>query len=237
MRIVLDKLKKRNGPHFTLGPLDTTLGTGVTGLIGANGAGKSTLFRMLAGIDRQTSGQIVFKGRGEGPIIGYLPQDLDLPPFATCSEFLTYVAWVQGVDSKQRQHAVDKALKLTGLSDRARSPIRTLSGGMKRRLGIAHAVIHEPEVMLLDEPTAGLDPRQRLMLRRSVEKIAEGRVVLLATHLVEDVKALADRAVVLRDGSVQFDGTVAELESLAPDDAPGNTDLERSIAALMGVEE
>lgn len=215
---------------FTLGPLSVSLGTGVTCLVGANGAGKTTLFGLLAGLAEPQHGSVdVNPGRS----IGFLPQAPELPGHATCAQFLHHVAWLQGVPSSDRGTAVADALRRADLVEQAKARIKTLSGGMQRRLGIAQAMVHDPAVVLLDEPTAGLDPVQRLAARSMLTSSATNRVVIVSTHLVEDVRGLADRILLLVDGGLAFDGTVNELEGLASPDAPGETDLERAMSTLI----
>lgn len=215
---------------FTLGPLSLTLTQGITCLVGANGAGKSTLFSLLVGIQRPQSGSIRIEGTGS---VGFLPQSPDLPEHATCGDFLHHVAWLQGVPGRQRAEAVATALGRVDLTDRARTSIGSLSGGMARRVGIAQAIVHDPDVLLLDEPTVGLDPIQRLGVRAALKDVASGRVVVVSTHLVEDVRGLAERVLLMSEGRLVFDGDVPALERKAAPGAPGETELERALATLM----
>ncbi|WP_351230925.1 ATP-binding cassette domain-containing protein [Streptomyces sp. NPDC002133] len=232
-RLSCEELVKDHGGGFQLGPLSLDLAEGLTCLVGPNGAGKSTFFRLAAGIEKPTTGTIALQA-GDGEKLGYLPQDPDLPRGATCEDFLHYVAWVHRIPAQQRSETVTRVLAHTNLADRRTSKIRTLSGGMSRRLGIAQALIHDPALLLLDEPTVGLDPRQRIALRETIASAARGRIVIVSTHLVEDIRGLADRVIVLNEGAVIFDGDVPALEGKATPDAPGDTDLERAIATLMG---
>jgi ABC-2 type transport system ATP-binding protein len=223
--------------NFTLGPVRTTLRHGVTCVVGVNGAGKSTLFRVLAGIEKGRSGSVRFADqRQPAHAVGLLPQEVDLPGAATCTEYLTHVAWLFAVARADRRAAVKSALDAVGLSERADSRISTLSGGMRRRLGLAHVLVHSPQLLLLDEPTAGLDPVQRVAIRDAIKSIAVERTVLVSTHLVEDIAAMADRVLVLREGNVQFDGTVDDLVSIEVPDVPGATPLERSVAAVLSAQ-
>lgn len=219
--------------EFHLGPIDVELTSGVTCLVGPNGAGKSTLFRLLSGMERPRGGTVSITTPDATHGLGYLPQDPSLPPRATCRQFVEYAAWVQGVGRSRRSMATEAALAAVNLADRADSRIGTLSGGMVRRVGIAHALVHQPAVVLLDEPTAGLDPRQRVELRSTIGDIAGDRVVLVSTHLVEDVRGLADRVLVLDEGHLVFDGTVAALEQFDDPVAPGDTPLERAISVVL----
>jgi ABC-2 type transport system ATP-binding protein len=233
VELVCEGLVRAYGDRFTLGPMDATFSRGVTCLVGPNGAGKSTFFRLAAGLEVPTAGSVVVAGREGSGTLGYLPQDPSFPPQATGEQFLDYVAWLQRVPRSSRSGAVSSALEAVGLSGRRAQRIRTLSGGMVRRLGIAQALVHDPAMLLLDEPTAGLDPLQRVGLREAITAVAENRVVIVSTHLVEDVRGLADRVVVLDDGDVVFDGDVATLEGSARSDAVGDTALERAITGLI----
>jgi ABC-2 type transport system ATP-binding protein len=232
-QLVCDATTKTFGGPFTLGPLSLTVGDGVTCLVGANGAGKSTFFRLVARVEKPTSGSV--RVDAHGAALGYLPQEPQLPLGATCAEFLYYVAWLHRVPRADRVDAVDRALAQVRLTDRRDSRIRSLSGGMRRRLGVAHALVHTPSLLLLDEPTVGLDPGQRIAVREAVASVSRERIVIVSTHLVEDVRGLADRVLVLNEGTLVFDGDVPALERAASDDAPGDSPLERAIATLIGV--
>lgn len=233
IQLVSDGLVRTYDDRFTLGPLDATFSQGVTCLVGPNGAGKSTFFRLAAGLEVPTAGSVVMVGREGSGRLGYLPQDPSFPPQATGEQFLDYVAWLQKVPRSARPAAVSSALDAVGLTERRSQRIRTLSGGMVRRLGIAQALVHDPGMLLLDEPTAGLDPVQRIELREAITAVAADRVVIVSTHLVEDVRGVADRVFVLDDGEVVYDGDVATLEASARADAVGDTELERAITGLI----
>uniref|UniRef100_A8M176 ABC transporter related n=1 Tax=Salinispora arenicola (strain CNS-205) TaxID=391037 RepID=A8M176_SALAI len=239
--VVLDEVAQKFRGGFHLGPVSLNLTVGVTCLLGANGSGKTTLLRMLSGIDSPAKGtiQIGKEGKpGEAKSIGFLPQDFTAPKNATCQDFLHYVAWSRRVSAKSRETLIQSALSRTGLSDQAEERIGNISGGMLRRLGIAQALVHEPSFLILDEPTVGLDPGQRLRIRDQVRKLATDVAVLYSTHLVEDVRSLADQIIILRSGKVAFKGTLAEVEQSAeegaPIDQPGApTRLERGISMFM----
>ncbi len=174
-------LVKHHGRSFTLGPVDFTIGPGVTCLVGANGAGKSTLFQLLAGVDQPHAGKLLVSGSDKASRLGYLPQDPELPRGATCEQFLWYVAWLQRVPKQMRAAAVDQALARVDLDRLRHERIKNLSGGQRRRVGIAHALVHSPDLLLLDEPTVGLDPRQRAELRETIRLIGAERIALVST--------------------------------------------------------
>lgn len=221
-------------PGFELGPLDLDIPAGIICLVGANGAGKSTFFRILTGLERRRQGVVLLDGATlRGRDIGYLPQDLSFPRRATCEQYLTHIAWLHAVPASLRAGRVTATLVRVGLSERAGSRISTLSGGMRRRLGIAHAIIHAPSVLVLDEPTVGLDPLQRVAMREAVLATSADRPTIVSTHLVDDIAALAEQVVVLRQGQVVFTGSVEQLELMAEDDAPGSSPLERAVATLI----
>lgn len=228
---------------FRLGPLTIELTPGIVALLGANGAGKTTLLTILSTTVPPASGTLTILGHSSASrsgrdrcrrLLGYLPQELVLPGFARCDDYLQHVAWARQVPCRERASAVDQALTAVDLQDRARSRIRTLSGGMKRRLGIAQAIVHRPKLVLLDEPTAGLDPRQRIELRALVRRIAGDEVcVLVATHLVEDAGILADRVLVLDGGNFVFDGTVEALRGRSSPELSGDSELERALTSVL----
>ncbi|SNT06777.1 ABC-type multidrug transport system, ATPase component [Micrococcales bacterium KH10] len=215
---------------FELGPIDLTLRPGVTCLVGANGAGKTTLFRIVAGIQKPSHGSV--KG-AEDVQIGYLPQEPDLPGNARCEDYLRYVGWAQKIPRTQIESAIDTVLSAFDLAQHRRKRIRQLSGGMMRRLAVAQSVLHSPDLLLLDEPTAGLDPVQRATLRESIRENSAQRTTLVSTHLVEDVRGIADHIVVLAEGRIVFSDGIPALEMLARDDAPGATELERGLAVAI----
>lgn len=209
--VVIDDVVKSHG-GFELGPLSAALPRGVTALLGPNGAGKSTLMRLVVGITAVDRGSIRDESDRAPRGAGYLPQDFQGPRGVTARDYLRFVAWCRSTRSRRiGVREVDDALETVGLSSRARSRIGALSGGMVRRLGVAQALLGETDLLVLDEPTVGLDPVQRDELRSLVRLLGERAVVLLSTHHSDDVAAVADRVLVLNDGAKLFEGTVDEL--------------------------
>ncbi len=217
-------ITKRFARTSALDGVTGATGTGMTGLLGPNGAGKTTLLRILATVLAPDHGGVEILGLDPGDRqerteirrrLGYLPQEAGFHPRFTAFEFVDYVAILKELDDRRARHAeVHRVLEVVGLGDVAGKRIKTLSGGMRRRLGLAQALLARPEVLLLDEPTAGLDPEQRLRFRQLVSG-QHGRTVVLSTHQTEDVATLCGRVLVLADGRVRFDGTPAELASVA----------------------
>lgn len=225
MRFGLGSVSKRYGTLLALNDVTLDSGPGVTGLLGPNGAGKTTLIRMLATLLSPSSGTIRIDGLDPAHShqrlqirrrLGYLPQDLGLYPRFTVFEFVDYIAILKELKERRERHrAVRAALQLVGIRDLARRKIKTLSGGMTRRVGIAQALVGDPQLLLLDEPTVGLDPEQRARFRELIAGLGHGRQVVLSTHLVEDVAAICTSVVVLWEGRVVFHGAPQELRAQA----------------------
>jgi ABC-2 type transport system ATP-binding protein len=221
----VEGVRKSYGGIAALAELDLELGPGITGLLGPNGAGKTTLIRILATLLPPSAGQVGVNGWWTSDLrdrveirrrLGYLPQDLGLYPRFTVFEFVDYLALLKELDDPAERHRrVRAALAAVELEDLARRKIRTLSGGMRRRVGIAQAIVADPLLLLLDEPTTGLDPEQRMRFRQLIAGIGEHRTVVLSTHLVEDVAAVCTQVVVLWQGRVRFHGTPSQLRQLA----------------------
>ncbi|MEE0845866.1 MAG: ABC transporter ATP-binding protein [Eggerthellaceae bacterium] len=221
MELRFDRLTKEYGSKIAVDRVSAKLGPGVFGLLGANGAGKTTLMRMACGVLRPTSGEVLFDGvpieqmGGDyRAILGYLPQDFGYYPEFTALDFMEYMAALKGI---RRQEARERSLELlsaVGLSGEERRRIRTFSGGMKQRLGIAQAVLNDPAVLVLDEPTAGLDPKERVRFRNLIASFARDKVVILSTHIVSDVESIADRILVMKAGSIAAEGTPLDLVRL-----------------------
>lgn len=232
------------GGRLALSGVSCELPVGVTGLLGPNGAGKSTLMKLLATAMRLRNGSIRFGeiefddgsiARVRG-LIGYLPQRFEVMEMASVRRNVSYAAWAHGLSGDGLETAVGDALELFDLTDRAKSRARTLSGGMRQRLGLACALVHRPQVVILDEPTVGLDPVQRSELRRSIAKLGEHSVVLISTHLVEDLAAIAERVLVIHQGRLRFAGSVAELRELGEGgQASHSSPLEAGYEAALGL--
>ncbi|HKD74961.1 MAG TPA: ABC transporter ATP-binding protein [Ktedonobacterales bacterium] len=219
----LTKVYNRN-VHALRG-IDLTIPTGMFGLLGPNGAGKTTLMRILAGILHPTSGTLRvgdFDGTTERgrqsvkQILGYLPQELGMYPDLTARGFLDYIAILKGMDdATRRKRRIGELLELVSLADVANRQIKTYSGGMKRRVGIAQALLNDPRLLIVDEPTAGLDPEERIRFRNLLAQLGGDRVVLLSTHIVEDIAQTCQRLAVMKSGQIVFQGSLADLVQAA----------------------
>ncbi|SDC85437.1 ATP-binding cassette domain-containing protein [Actinokineospora iranica] len=207
------------GRKQALSDVNWAVDTGITGLLGPNGAGKTTLLNLLAGLAKPTTGRIVVDdtGRSSSPRVGFVPQRFSLAGEMKVRDTVAYAAWVNGVPRKECPDASAKALAAVQLDEFATSRVRSLSGGQRQRLGVAAALAHEPDILVLDEPTVGLDPGQRLRLREVIADLGSSRTVLLSTHLIEDVSHLCKRVGVLAKGKLVFDGTEAELTTMIGD--------------------
>ena len=219
MELVLDSVSKQYQNIIAADRITLKLGIGVTGLLGANGAGKTTLMRMICGILKPTSGSISFDGTDVSEelyrdALGYLPQNFGYYPSFTGRDFLLYIAALKGLDKKAAQRKSAELLKSVNLEEAADRKIRTYSGGMKQRLGIAQSLLNDPKLIVLDEPTAGLDPKERVRFRNMIAELGKESVVLLSTHIVSDVEQIADRILMMQDGRIIWDGRKENM----PDD-------------------
>lgn len=221
MDIVIDHVSKQYGSHQALKGIDLHITQGMFGLLGPNGAGKTTLLRILATLLRPTSGRVIVgssdlsqrsQRKAVRAHLGYLPQDLGLYPDLTGREFLDYMGLLKRLyDRPARRRQITALLDAMSLAEKAERKIQTYSGGMKRRLGIAQALLGDPQVLVIDEPTAGLDPEERIRLRTLLTRLAEDRVVILSTHVVEDISQTCERLAVLDQGTLTFDGLTRQL--------------------------
>lgn len=211
MELMIDRVSKQFKNHIAVDRVSATLHEGVYGLLGANGAGKTTLMRMLCGILHPTSGTITFDGmdvseEGYRAILGYLPQDFGYYPEFTTMDFLLYMAALKGLPKSAAKRRTAELLELVSLEDVAHRKIKTFSGGMKQRLGIAQALLNDPKLLILDEPTAGLDPKERVRFRKLIAELGKDSIVLLSTHIVSDIEHIAHEVLMMQDGGLIYRG-------------------------------
>lgn len=240
MELKISKLTKEFKENAAVSDVSYALTTGVYGLLGVNGAGKTTLMRMLCTLLKPTSGSITWEGKdifemdGEyRKLLGYLPQDFGYYPDFTVYDYLMYVAAIKGlrpVTAKQRAKIL---LKQVGMEKAKRKKMKELSGGMKRRIGIAQAMLNNPKILILDEPTAGLDPNERIRFRNLISELSEERLVLLSTHIVPDVEHIANEILLMKDGKIRAAGTSQELIAAMPEQVWSATVPKKEIAAYM----
>ena len=215
--IEVKNLNQYYGKKQALNDVNLTIRTGMFGLLGRNGAGKTTLMKVIATLLPRSEGEVTVCGKStlKAPevrrIVGYLPQDFSMYPNMSVYEAMDYMGVLSGLSREQRRQRIPVLLLRVNLQDDRRKKVRALSGGMKRRLGIAQAILHDPEVLIVDEPTAGLDPEERVRFRNLLCEIAEDRIVILSTHIVGDIEATCEEIAVLDGGKVIYRGTVADL--------------------------
>jgi ABC-2 type transport system ATP-binding protein len=242
MNVEIADLTRRFGRTQAVDGVSLQAGCGVFGLLGPNGAGKTSLLRMMATVLPPSSGRLRLLGRdprGYGPRreirrrLGYLPQNLGYYPGFTVADYVEYFALLKEMPPRQIPRAVAAAVEHVGLGDMAKTKLRTLSGGMLRRAGIAQAIVNEPELLLLDEPTAGLDPEQRMAFRALLREIGQRATVIVSTHLVEDVGAACTEVALMDHGKLVFHGTPGELAARGEGYAVGDAPLERGYSAAL----
>lgn len=221
--IEIKKVNKFYGKKQALYDIDLTIGQGMFGLLGRNGAGKTTLMKTLAALHKKKSGNITIcgipieKAKAIRSITGYLPQDFSMYPSMTVTESLDYLGALSGMDKKSRTERIPQLLKKVNLTQQKKTKVKALSGGMKRRLGIAQALLHNPKVLIVDEPTAGLDPEERIRFRNLLCEVAEERIVILSTHIVGDIEASCEDLAIMNEGRILWKGTVSQLLDMAKD--------------------
>lgn len=218
MKVEIQNLTKRFGQKTAVDDVSLTLTSGVWGLIGANGAGKTTLMRMLAGILTPTSGRVLCDGAdtlslGEAwrDMLGYLPQHFGFYPEFTVADYLEYMAALKGLEKTAARKKIEELCEILSLTRVYKNKIKKLSGGTQRRVGIAQAMLNDPEVLILDEPTSGLDPGERVRFRNLLSEFARDRIVLISTHIVSDIEYIAAENAVMKDGKLIDVGTTEEL--------------------------
>ncbi|MDE6221554.1 MAG: ABC transporter ATP-binding protein [Lachnospiraceae bacterium] len=218
MELVLDRVTKQYKNKIAVDRLSAALREGVYGLLGANGAGKTTLMRMICGILVSNSGEIKLDGEEIGAmgeryrdLLGYLPQDFGYYPNFTAMEFMLYIASLKGLDRSYAKRQSRLLLQKAGLANEMRHKIKTFSGGMRQRLGIAQALLNDPGILVLDEPTAGLDPKERVRFRNMIAELGKERIVILSTHIVSDVEEIADWIYLMKQGQFIAQGTITDL--------------------------
>ena len=224
MELTIQSLTKEFGTLRAVDHVNFTMTNGVYGLLGVNGAGKTTLMRMLTTLIKPTSGEILWDGQDvyamDGQyrkLLGYLPQDFGYYPDFSIYDYLMYIASIKGIRPTVAKERVKLLLKQVGLVRARHKKMKTLSGGMKRRAGIAQAMLNDPKILILDEPTAGLDPSERIRFRNLISELSEDRIVLLSTHIVSDIEYIANEILLMKDGCITMSGTAEEIVASMPE--------------------
>lgn len=224
MELTISDLTKDFGSFRAVDQVTFTMHSGVYGLLGVNGAGKTTLMRMLTTLLRPTGGEIRWDGQdvfrmdsAYRKLLGYLPQDFGYYPDFSIYDYLMYIASIKGIRPAAAKQRALRLLKQVGLSQAGHKKMKTLSGGMKRRVGIAQAMLNDPKILILDEPTAGLDPNERIRFRNLISELSEDRIVLLSTHIVSDIEYIASEILLMKDGRITLSGTAEEVIASMPE--------------------
>ena len=222
MRLTLERLSKQFKNRIAVENVNAELTEGIYGFLGANGAGKTTLMQMICGIVAPTSGEVKINGKnniemGEEfrNLLGYLPQEFGYTPGFTAEDFMLYIASVKGLDPRYARRRTRELMKLVSLEGDMKRKIRTFSGGMKRRLGIAQALLNDPKILIMDEPTAGLDPKERAYFRNVIAEMAQDKIIIISTHIVSDIEYISDQVILMKKGRFILQGTTEELTAEA----------------------
>ena len=209
MEIIIKNIRKEFKDKLAVDNFNATLNSGIYGLLGTNGAGKTTLMRILADVSNPSSGDILVNGESKSKLgdkyrdlIGYVPQNIGFYKNFTAEKFLYYVAALKGIDKKIEKSKVDELLKFVNLEKDRKRKIGKFSGGMKQRLGIAQALLNDPKILILDEPTAGLDPNERIRFKNLISQLSKDKIVILSTHIVSDIEFIANEILVMKEGKL-----------------------------------
>ena len=218
MDLILDRVRKSFRDAVVVDDVSIRMQSGLYGLLGSNGAGKTTLMRMICTILKPTEGAIYYEGADVfemnekyRDILGYLPQEFGFYPELTVKDYLKYISALKGLRQAISKKRIDELLELTGMQKDSSKKMKELSGGMKRRVGIAQSLLNDPKILVLDEPTAGLDPMERIRFRNLIGQLSNDRIVLLSTHIVSDIEAIAKEVFVMKEGRIIDQGTIGEL--------------------------
>lgn len=218
MEIVIKNLDKKYGKNKVIDSVNCTMYKGIYGVLGRNGAGKTTLFRMIAGLIEKTSGEILFKENGNylkdreiDGLIGYLPQEFGMYPDFTVSEIMEEISILRNTIKLNRKDEINSLLEKVNLLECKNKKYKELSGGMKRRLGLAQAMLGTPKILIVDEPTAGVDPKERIYIRKLLSEYAKENIVMLSTHLVEDIEHICEELLIIEQGKLIYQGKIDDL--------------------------
>lgn len=218
MEIIIRNLDKSYGNTKVIDGISCTMTRGIYGVLGRNGAGKTTLFRMIAGLIKKSSGEILFmegekslQAKNADNLIGYLPQDFGMYPDFTVLDIMEEISILRSIDKSARREEITQLLKKVNLFDHKNKKYKALSGGMKRRLGLAQAMIGNPKVLIVDEPTAGVDPKERIHIRKVLSEYAKENIVILSTHLVEDIEHTCEDLLIIEQGKLLYQGKIDDL--------------------------